>query len=138
MLVNKEHRSRRGIGSSSSPSCIQSFIPTHRASGFKCKEGLGEEGDRHPWQPPSNVRASTVAGVGGSVKKLTLKVSKQRCLSFSGRSFVVLPGPPDRPKRPVGLPLDEVSVIGSFHGPAWGSGELPACECALVLAPGVH
>ena len=76
MLVNKNHRSRRGVGSGGSSSCIQSSIHTHRASGFKRKEGSGKEGDRHPQQPPSNVRAFAVAGVGGSVKKLTLKVSK--------------------------------------------------------------
>ena len=70
--------------------------------------------------------------------KLTLKVSKQRCLTFSGRSFAVLPGLPDRPRRPVGTPLGGGSVIGSFHGLAWGSRGSPACGCALVLAAGVH
>ena len=70
--------------------------------------------------------------------KLTLKVSKQRCLSFIGRSFVVLPGPPDRPRRPAGLSLDGGSVVGSFHDSAWGSGESLACGPALVLAPGTH
>ena len=46
---------------------------------FKRKEGSGEEDVqtiRHPRQPPSNVRASAVAGVGGSVMKLIRKVSK--------------------------------------------------------------
>jgi len=38
-------------------------------------------------QPPSDVRAPTVAGVGGPVKNLILKVSKQGYLSFSW-SFV--------------------------------------------------
>ena len=115
MPVNKKHRSRRGVRSGGLSSCIQSFIPTHRASGFKRKEGSGEEGDRHPRQPPSNVYAFAIAGVGGSVKKLTLKVSKQRCLSFNGRSFIVLTRPPDRPRRPVGLPLEGGSVVGLFR-----------------------
>ena len=90
MLVNKKHHSHRGIGSGGSSSCIQSFIPTHRASGFKRKEGSGEEDVqtfRHPRQPPSNVRASSVAGVGGSVMKLTLKVEKTEVLIFQ-RPFV--------------------------------------------------
>ena len=115
MLVNTKHRSRRGIGSDSSSSCIQSFIPTRHASGFKRKEGSGEEGDRHPQQPQNNVCAFAVAKVRGSVKKLTLKVSKQRCLSFNGRSFIVLTRPPDRPRRPVGLPLEGGSVVGLFR-----------------------
>ena len=116
MLVNKKHRSHRGVRFGGSSSCIQSFIPTHRASSFKHKEGSGEEGDRHPQQPLSNVRAFAVAGVGGSVKKLTLKVSKQRCLSFNGRLFIVLPRPPDQPRWPIGLPLEGGSIVGSFHG----------------------
>ena len=39
----QKHHSCRGVGSGGSSSCIQSFIPTHRTSGFKHKEGLGEE-----------------------------------------------------------------------------------------------
>ena len=62
-------------------------------------------------------------GSDGSVKKLLLKVSKQRYLSFSGRFSVVLPGPSDRPMRFAGLPLDGGFVVGSSHGPAWGNGE---------------
>ena len=62
--------------------------------------------------PPSNVRASTVAGVGSSVMKLTRKVSKQRCLSFSGCLFVILPGPFDQPRWPVGPPLMVVPSSG--------------------------
>ena len=86
MLVNKKHRSHRGVGSDGSSSCIQSFISTHRASGFKRKEGSGEEGDRHPRQPSSNVRALAVAGVGRLVKKLSPKVSRQGYLSFQRSS----------------------------------------------------
>ena len=44
--------------------------------------------------------------------KLTRKVSKQRCLSFGGRLFIILPGPSDRPRRPVGLPLMGVPSSG--------------------------
>ena len=57
------------------------------------------------------------------MKKLLLKVSKLRYLSFSGRFSVVLPGLSDRPVRPAGLPLDGGFVVGSSHGPAWGNGE---------------
>ena len=39
MLVNKKHRSHRGIGSGGSSSCIQSFIPTHHASGLNVSRG---------------------------------------------------------------------------------------------------
>jgi len=55
-----------------------------------------------------------------------------------GRSFIVLPGPPDRPRRPAGLSLEEGSIVGPFHGPAWGSRESPAGERAPVLASGAH
>ena len=44
--------------------------------------------------------------------KLTHKVSKQRCLSFGGRSFIVLPGLSDRPRRPIGPPLMGVPSSG--------------------------
>ena len=30
------------------------------------------------------------------------------------------------------------SVVGSFHGLAWGSGESPRCGCPLILAPGAR
>ena len=51
-------------------------------------------------------------GVGSSVMKLTRKVSKQRCLSFSCRSFIILPRSSDRPRRPVGPPWTGVSSSG--------------------------
>ena len=67
---------------------------------------------RHSRQPPSDVRAPTVVGVESSVMKLTRKVSKQRCLSFSGRSFIVLPRPFDRPRRPIERPWTGVLLSG--------------------------
>ena len=82
-------------------------------------------------QPPSDVRAPAVAGVGSSVMKLTRKVNRGAYLSAVVRSSFYL-GRPINPGGPLGL-----SVVGSFHGPAWGSGESPACGCALVLVPRV-
>ena len=43
--------------------------------------------------------------------KLTRKVSKQRCLSFSGRSFAILPGPFDRLGRPNSFSLKEIPQV---------------------------
>ena len=39
----QKHHSRRDVGSSGSSSFTQSFTPAHRVSGFKHKEGSGEE-----------------------------------------------------------------------------------------------
>ena len=39
----QKHRSYRGIGSASSSSFIQSFMPVFHAHGFKRTEGSGEE-----------------------------------------------------------------------------------------------
>ena len=39
----QKHRSYRGVGSASSSSFIQSFMPVFRAPGFKRTKGLGEE-----------------------------------------------------------------------------------------------
>ena len=39
----QKHRSYRGVGSASSSSLTQSFMPVFRAPGFKRTEGSGEE-----------------------------------------------------------------------------------------------
>ena len=39
----QKHHSYRGVGSASSSSFIQSFMPVFRAPGFKRMEGSGEE-----------------------------------------------------------------------------------------------
>ena len=123
----KKHHSRRGVGSNGSSSCFQSFYTHTPCSWFLVAirgraKRVSKQIDAFD-SSSSNVRAQAIAGVGGSVKKLLLKVSKQRYLSFSGRFSVVLPGPSDRPVRPAGLPLDGGFIIGSSHGPAWGNGE---------------
>ena len=105
MLVNKNAVAAGMEGLAVHPVLLKVLHPHPVSLFFKRKEGSGKEDVktvRHSRQPPSDVRAPAVAGVGGSVVKLTRKVNKQRCLFFSGRSFIVLPGPSDRPKRPVG------------------------------------
>ena len=83
----KRFRSRRSVGPGGSSSCIHRYIPTRRAFGFP---NVRRDRAKRVFKQTcalGSPRAMSVPlpllGVGGPVKNLILKVSKQGYLSFN-------------------------------------------------------